>query len=134
MTEIKDGVGCPDCNPSGVFNYGDEQCPICKGMAWITKADMYRVRYIRAGHAVQSGVKTELELLGAQRAGADPKHLRVGVNMAMVDSGAVATLLIKKGIITEEEYLEALAVGVEEEVKKYEERLFKKTGTSIKLG
>ncbi len=47
------------------------------------------------------------------------KSLRVGVNGAMVDSRALATLLIDKGIITEVEYFTALAVAAEQELQGY---------------
>ena len=48
------------------------------------------------------------------------KHLRVGVNSAMVDSAGLATLLIEKGIITGDEYEKALADAMEHERERYE--------------
>ena len=49
-------------------------------------------RYDAAAHAMQSGVAFEIGA-GVSRE-TEPKHLRVGVNSAMVDSAALAALLI----------------------------------------
>jgi hypothetical protein len=51
------------------------------------------------------------------------KHLRVGVNSAMVDSGALIDLLIRKGVITEDEISKELADKMEQEVKMYRKEL-----------
>lgn len=77
-------------------------------------------RYRAAAHAVQSGV-----MLDHSRGGEDgsPKHLRTGVNLALVDSAALAKLLINKGVFTEVEYHEALADATEAEQRRYEARL-----------
>jgi hypothetical protein len=88
-------------------------------------------RYLTATHAMQSGVALEIEMGSRQ---AEPKHLRVGVNSAMVDSSALAELLIAKGVITEDEYSEAIAAGMEREAKAYEHRLSGKLGTNVTLG
>lgn len=53
----------------------------------------------------------------------EPKHLRVGVNTALVDMASLVRLLIAKGTITEEEYAKAIADGMEAEAARYEERL-----------
>lgn len=57
------------------------------------------------------------------RKATSPKHLRVGVNSAMMECSAVSRLLMAKGVITEEEYFTALAEGMEAEVSGYEEQL-----------
>ena len=88
-------------------------------------------RYTRAAHAMQSGVAMEMQK-GSRVT--EPKHLRVGVNSALVDSSALAELLIAKGVITEDEYHEALATGMEREVTTYEQRLSEQAGTTIRLG
>lgn len=75
--------------------------------------------YEQAIHGVQSGVAYEMTLPDRQRA-TEPKHLRVGVNLAMVDHGALAYLLIEKGLFTVEEYKEALRLAANQEVAKYE--------------
>ena len=54
--------------------------------------------YEEAAHAMQSSVAHEMNLPHRQ-APTEPKHLRVGVNTAMVDHAALAYLLIQKGII-----------------------------------
>lgn len=87
-------------------------------------------RYAAAAHAMQSGVAAEI---GLGTKSTEPKHLRVGVNSALVDSAALAELLIGKGIITEDEYVEAIATGMEREAKAYEDRLSERTGQKITL-
>lgn len=82
---------------------------------------------------MQSGVATEMNIPGRSHT-TTPKHLRVGVNSAMVDSSALAELLIAKGIITEDEYAEAIAAGMEREAKAYEDRLSEHYGRKITLG
>ena len=84
------------------------------------KAKSEHKRYLRACHAMQTGVATKMHIYPAETS---PKHLRAGVNSAMVDTGAVIGLLIKKGVFTEEELYEALADKMEEEVKLYEDAL-----------
>lgn len=77
-------------------------------------------RYVDACHAMQSGIAM---MMNYDSASTTPKHLRVGVNSAMVDSSALANLLISKGIITEEEYFKAIADGMEKEVQDYKLRI-----------
>lgn len=57
-----------------------------------------RERYSRAAHAMQSGVAMEMNYRPQPT---EPKHLRVGVNTALVDHGALVTLLIAKGVFSE---------------------------------
>lgn len=74
--------------------------------------------YEEALHAVQSGVAY------SHAKGSDdgsPKQLRVGVNSALVDSSALAHLLIQKGLITEEEYAEELRLAMNYEAHRYQE-------------
>jgi hypothetical protein len=78
-------------------------------------------RYEAACHAMQTGVKMEMEL-GMNNAH-EPKHLRVGVNSALVDNSSLVQLLIAKGVITSDEFVRALADGMEAEVQRYEQRL-----------
>lgn len=92
-----------------------------------------RRRYMAASHAMQSGVATEIAQFGEGRAAANPKHLRTGVNSAMVSDSALATLLIAKGIFTAAEYAEAIADAMEAEVRRYEELLSKALGTAVTL-
>lgn len=77
-------------------------------------------RYEAAAHAMQTGVKAMMKFEEPDTGSTSPKHLRVGVNMALIDSGALAGLLIRKGLIGQEEYEEALADMAEKEKARYE--------------
>lgn len=94
--------------------------------------DDLRERYLAAGHAIQTGVKIlmETELRGQHddTGETSPKHLRVGVNMAMVDHAALVDLLIRKGLLTHAEYLEALVVRAEAERDVYQARVNRTLG------
>lgn len=83
-------------------------------------SNSHRDRYHKAAHAMQSGVAME-----HGRGGEDgsPKHLRVGVNAAMSDMAGLVSLLIAKGVFTEEEYLDAIATSMELEVLRYTQHL-----------
>lgn len=76
-------------------------------------------RYLRACHAMQSGVA--LEHSQGSNDGS-PKHLRVGINSAHVSTAALLGLLIEKGLLTYEEYVIAVADQMEAEVALYEAR------------
>jgi uncharacterized protein YdeI (YjbR/CyaY-like superfamily) len=88
-------------------------------------------RWEKASHAMQSGVAMEIskELSESH----SPKHLRTGVNVALCDHGSLVKLLIKKGILTEDEYFEAIADGMEQEKQRYEQILSNHFGTKITL-
>lgn len=92
-------------------------------------------RYLAAAHAVQAGVAMELNDDPPSRSGSatSPKMLRTGINLAMVEHGALVRLLIKKGLITNEEYMAELVTGVEDEQRQYEERLSRRFGSKITL-
>jgi len=76
-------------------------------------------------HAMQSGVG----LLMAKDYGLDAdrqpanfmKHLRVGVNVALTDHASLVALLIRKDLITDMEYVEAIADGMRAERERFEE-------------
>lgn len=87
-------------------------------------------RWMKAAHAMQSGVAATMQI---EATDTTPKHLRVGVNAAMANLGSLARLLIAKGLFTELEYLEAIADGMEQEVKSYEEKLSKHHNVKITL-
>lgn len=78
-----------------------------------------KARYTAAMHGVQTGVMYQMQVTNE----CDPKHLRVGINSAMVNDGALVTLLIEKGTITEEEYFAKLAYFAELELADYQERV-----------
>jgi len=75
--------------------------------------------YLEAMHGVQSGVAYDIANGGQNTT---PKHLRVGINSAMVDTAAMAWLLVKKGIIKPEEYAEAVRLFANNELAAYEEQ------------
>jgi hypothetical protein len=87
-------------------------------------------RYEAACHAMQTGVAHDLNL---RPNSGTPKHLRVGVNVALRDHGSLVGLLISKGIITQEEYEKAIADGMEAEVKTYEDMIASQTGGATKI-
>ena len=51
--------------------------------------------YLKAAHAMQSGVAFKMHTDPSET---QPKHLRVGVNSAMVEQSAIAKLLIDKAL------------------------------------
>lgn len=76
--------------------------------------------YLDALHGMQSGVAHEMG--SGECKDTQPKQLRVGVNSAMVEHSALVLLLIKKGVITEAEYLEELRLAMNNELALYEAR------------
>ena len=94
--------------------------------------DELRKRYTALAHAMQSGVAMEMN--NPDTKATDPKHLRVGVNAAMSDHGGLVTLLIKKGLITEQEYMEEIVAAMEREKLAYEARISERVGKPVTLG
>lgn len=86
--------------------------------------------YADACHAMQTGVAMELQL---DPSGGTPKHLRVGVNVALRDHASLVLLLVQKGIITQEEYIQAITEGMNAEVREYEAKLSERLGGVVKL-
>ncbi|MEH2525854.1 MULTISPECIES: hypothetical protein [unclassified Bradyrhizobium] len=85
-----------------------------------------RLTYEQALHGIQSAIRFEMSRSGIPDDEHNPtsrmmKHLRVGIDMRAADHAAVAGLLIEKGIITEEEYLERMRLAANEELARYEE-------------
>lgn len=73
-------------------------------------------------HGVQSGVALKMNHDGGPVSGeTSPKHLRTGVNAAMVEHSALTKLLIDKGVITVDEYQAELADSAERERLLYEQ-------------
>jgi hypothetical protein len=77
-----------------------------------------RQRYLAALHAMQAGVAVTMGI-GWNSQDTTPKHLRVGVNAAMSDHGALVKLLIDRGVFTEQEYTIAIADAMERERDSY---------------
>lgn len=90
-----------------------------------------RARYMRAAQAMQSGVAMMMNIAPKQT---QAKHLRVGVNSSMVDHAGLVSLLIEKGVITDEEYISRIADAMEREVALYEAELSERIGAEIHLG
>lgn len=91
-------------------------------------------RYVAAAHAMQTGVALDMESDPSGTKGATtPKHLRVGINSAMSDMSGLAKLLIEKGIITEDEYTEAITEAMEREKDRYETILSERYGRKVTL-
>lgn len=88
-------------------------------------------RYVAAAHAVQSGIAAQIGD-GSEKslllAAANPKHLRTGLNLAMVEHAALVGLLVSKGIITAAEYAKALADETEREKERMEKMLSDERG------
>jgi hypothetical protein len=82
--------------------------------------------YLDAAHAMQTGVAM---LTHHDSREVDPKHLRVGVNSAMVNQAAIAKLLIGKGIITLEEYEKAICEEMNAEADRYQKIVREKLGS-----
>lgn len=75
--------------------------------------------YFDACHGMQTGVKHNLACGGKS---GEPKHLRVGINSAMSDAGALASLLIEKGLFTADEYAERIRLFMNNELAEYERK------------
>jgi hypothetical protein len=89
-----------------------------------------RERYRAALHAMQSGIAMLTHYAPKLT---EPKHMRVGIDSALLTSEALVKLLIAKGMLTEAEYVKALADAHEAEVCRTEAELEKLLGTKVKL-
>lgn len=76
--------------------------------------------YSEAAHAMQTGVAATMLRDPKETS---PKHLRVGVNSAMVETSAIVRLLVAKGVFTLPEFTAILTSQMNEEVEKYEAEL-----------
>lgn len=95
-------------------------------------ANAQRARYEHHMRRMQTGVAMLMN--DPTDKGTQPKHLRVGVNACLVDSSALALLLVKKGLISDEEYFTARADGAEAEADRYEQLATERLGSPVKLG
>lgn len=84
----------------------------------------------RLVHAMQSGVAF---MMNYDTKATDPKHLRVGVNNALVEASAIVKLLVDKGICTGDEYFVILNQMLREEVDRYQKEIKEVTGTEVTL-
>lgn len=86
-----------------------------------------RNRYQTLLHGLQQAVAEEVS---------DPRlqPFRIGLNTCMSDNQGLAQLLINKGVITEVEYLQAIADELEQLVHAYEQQVLKRTGRRVRYG
>lgn len=89
-----------------------------------------KLSYEQALHGIQSGIALEIEL-GSDCA--SPKHLRVGVNSAMCEHAAMVRLLIEKGIITAEEYRDAITDEFNRELERMEKQINEQYGSNGRI-
>jgi hypothetical protein len=75
--------------------------------------------YVQAAHGVQTAIAFDMENGGTATT---PKHLRVGVDMSKSDMLGLAMLLISKGVITQEEYIEHMRLAANEELAAREQQ------------
>ena len=78
--------------------------------------------YAQQAHRVQTAIAALMAVDPAYKA-AQPKHLRTGIDMSKSDMCGLVRLLISKGIITNEEYIEAVTAAAKEEADSYEKIL-----------
>lgn len=77
-------------------------------------------------HRVQSAIaffEGRRDAFGERCAETEGKHLRVGVNSALVEASAMARLMFRKGLITAAEYFDVLIETWEQEVDSYRARI-----------
>jgi hypothetical protein len=86
--------------------------------------------YRRNAHRMQAGVAYKMNYDSSETS---PKHLRVGINSALSDQAALAELLIQKGIISQDEYVRAIAGQMKKEADNYELEIQSKLGPNVKL-
>ncbi len=92
-----------------------------------------RDKYLNLVRAMQSGVQMMMNYVHQPTS---PKSLRVGINTALSDHGALVALLIERGLITEEEYYEKLVEFMGNEVQRYGAEINAQVGSDskVKLG
>lgn len=91
--------------------------------------------YEAAGHGIQSAIRFEMSRNGFPDDAQDKiihmlKHLRVGIDMRASDTQGLAGLLIKKGLITMDQYIEAIRLAANEELARYTEHCRREYGLS----
>lgn len=82
--------------------------------------------YEEALHGVQSALAYKIE--NGLTKSAEPKHLRVGIDSSKSDHAALVALLLRKGILNIDEYLEQLRLQINEELHQHEEEVRRATG------
>lgn len=96
----------------------------------------FLAEYKRLGHAIQTGIGWKIQLdTGSPDVNSDPnlnahKHLRVGIDTNKADLGSISRLLVKKGLISDDEFKQAILEGLELEKASYEDQLNERFGLS----
>lgn len=88
--------------------------------------------YEQAAHGVQTAIKHRMDT--EDRSSHDfvsQKHLRTGIDMSKADMLGLAYLLIKRGVITQEEYVEAMRLAANHELNMHETEARQRTGITI---
>jgi hypothetical protein len=93
-------------------------------------------RYFSAAHSIQSAIafligRDELEGVQPDSRSTSPKHMRVGIDMTKAEMGGLVALLIEKGVITLDEYEEAITRGLEREQKRYAATARERIGINV---
>lgn len=94
----------------------------------MTDYDYRADEYIQLCHAMQSGVAFTMG-----PSVEDPKHLRVGINVSMVEHGALVQTLVEAGVIDYEKYVDNKIELMKKEAATYAAILRDKTGKDINL-
>jgi len=100
-----------------------------------------REKILELVHSMQTGVQFEIaheegtvEIdFGPSSSASNRKHLRVGVNNALVEIGALRNTLIKCGVFEEHIFWSTYIEALEEEVKGYEKKLSEFMGSVVHL-
>ena len=91
----------------------------------MTRIQYLAQEYLKIVHSIQCAIdfdhKVKMNEEGEDKSW-EPKHLRVGIDTTKAEDAGLAVLLIKKGVITEEEYYQAMLDGVKKELEIYERK------------
>lgn len=88
-------------------------------------------KYEELAHAIQTGIA--YNMTDPHFKDAEPKHLRVGIDLERIDSGSLCRLLLDKGVITEEDYQTYILQGLHNEVLMREAEIKRRLGVVVKL-
>jgi hypothetical protein len=84
--------------------------------------------YTELSHAMQSGVAF---MQNYEPSSTQPKHLRVGVNCAMVEHSALCELLIDKGVMTPTEMFNYMIRKMHAEIDSYRANIARHMGCDV---
>lgn len=87
----------------------------------MTKLVDLGLTYAEAAHGVQSALA--YEILQGPVGRLHPKHMRTGLDLGKAEMAGLVTLMLAKGVFTMEEYLEAMRLGVNNELHLEQQRL-----------